>query len=84
MTKRANKTLSALTWAELEAWAGSRIVSRGKSYQKSGCVRDLARTSDGGLLAWVRGSRNFATKAALRAVATSLPLYLVGVSCFMA
>jgi len=65
MSKRAKKTLSDLTWAELEAWAGSRIVSRGKSYQKSGSVRDLARTSDGGLLAWVRGSRNYATKAAL-------------------
>jgi len=65
MSKRAKKTLSELTWADLEAWAGSRIVSRGTSYQKSGSVRDLARTSDGGLLAWVRGSRNYATKAAL-------------------
>ena len=65
MSKRAKKTLSDLSWADLEAWAGSRIVSRGTSYQKSGSVRDLARTSDGGLLAWVRGSRNYATKAAL-------------------
>lgn len=65
MSKRAKKTLSDLTWADLEAWAGSRIVSRGTSYQKNWSVRDLARISDGGLLAWVRGSRNYATKAAL-------------------
>lgn len=54
-----------LTWADLESWTGTKIISRGTSYQKSGYVRDLAVTSDGGLLAWVRGSENYATKVSL-------------------
>ncbi len=61
MSKRAKKTLSDLTWADLEAWAETKIISRGTSYQKSGYVRDLAVTADGGLLAWVRGTENYAT-----------------------
>ena len=52
MSKRTKKTLSDLTWADLEAWAGTRIASRETSYQKNGAVRDLAVTPDGGLLAW--------------------------------
>lgn len=50
-----------LTWADLEAWAGARIVSRGASYQKSGAVRELSVTADGRLLAWVKGSARYAT-----------------------
>ncbi len=65
MSKRAKKTLNDLTWADLEAWAGTRIVSRGTSYQKSGTVRDLAVTREGNLLAWVRGSGNYAAKISL-------------------
>lgn len=65
MNKRTKKTLHELTWADLEAWAGTRIVSRGTSYQKSGSVRDLAVTYEGSLLAWVRGSENYATKVSL-------------------
>src|SRR3990172_7784279 len=65
MSKRAKKTLSDLTWADLESWAGTKIVSRGTSYQKSGAVRDLAVTDEGGLLAWVRGSENYATTASM-------------------
>jgi uncharacterized Zn finger protein len=52
MSKRAKKIRPDLTWADLEAWAGSKIMSRGTSYQKSGHVRDPAVTPDGGLLAW--------------------------------
>jgi uncharacterized Zn finger protein len=51
-----------LTWDDLEAWAGSRIVGRGRNYQRSGFVRGLARTSDGGLLAWVEGTETYATR----------------------
>lgn len=65
MTKRTKKTLPDLAWADLEAWARARIVSRGTSYQKNGSVRDLAITPDGGLLAWVEGSRNYATTVSL-------------------
>ena len=59
--KKSKKKLPDLTWADLEAWVGTRIVSRGTSYQKGGAVRELAITSDGGLLAWVRGAENYAT-----------------------
>lgn len=51
----------ALTWADLEAWAGSKIVTRGKSYHKRGRVKDLVRTSDGKLIAWVHGSERYAS-----------------------
>jgi uncharacterized Zn finger protein len=50
-----------LTWDDLEAWAGVRSVQRGRSYQRSGRVQDLARTEDGGLTAWVRGTQRYAT-----------------------
>ncbi len=57
--------MSALTWADLEEWAGARIVSRGTSYQKSGYVHNLAMTSSGDLLAWVKGSENYATTVSM-------------------
>lgn len=50
-----------LTWFDLESWAGPRIVARGKSYQHGGRVNELARTESGDLLAWVDGSRRYAT-----------------------
>jgi uncharacterized Zn finger protein len=55
----------ALTWDELQDWAGSVIVSRGQRYQRSGHVHDLARTSSGGLVAWVLGSDQYATSVEL-------------------
>jgi uncharacterized Zn finger protein len=51
-----------LTWNDLTAWAGSKIVSRGKNYQRNGYVEDLARTPDGSLIAWVEGTKRYATK----------------------
>jgi uncharacterized Zn finger protein len=56
------KLFADLTWADLEAWAGNRIVSRGKNYQREGNVRDLALTPEGGLVAWVKGARRYATQ----------------------
>jgi uncharacterized Zn finger protein len=56
-------TFSDLTWDDLEAWAGTRVVKRGKSYK--GCVSDLCRTADGRLLAWVRGGNRYATEVRL-------------------
>lgn len=53
------KSVSDLTWAELESWAGFKILSRGKSNIKN--VSDLRMTSDGGLLAWVRDTDSYAT-----------------------
>jgi uncharacterized Zn finger protein len=50
-----------LTWRDIEDWAGSKIVSRGKRYQKSRQVQDLARTPRGGIVAWVRGTQRYVT-----------------------
>lgn len=52
----------ALTWDELQEWAGGVIVPRGQRYQRSGQVHGLARTSSGGLVAWVLGSHRYATR----------------------
>jgi uncharacterized Zn finger protein len=70
----ANKTPKAaasdarwrdLTWDDLEEWAGSRSLERGRSYQRSGHVRDLACSADGVLLAWVQGTERYATQVEL-------------------
>jgi uncharacterized Zn finger protein len=50
-----------LSWADLREWAGSKILSRGKDYQKSGQVEDLALTPDDALIAWVLGTHRYAT-----------------------
>lgn len=42
-----------LTWNDLQEWAGATIVSRGQGYQRTYQVQELARTSRGGLVAWV-------------------------------
>ncbi|MDH5194775.1 MAG: SWIM zinc finger family protein [Nitrospira sp.] len=52
----------ALTWDELQEWAGPAIVSRGQRYQRNQQVQALARTARGGLVAWVLGSHRYATK----------------------
>jgi len=51
-----------LTWNDLERWAGKKIVSRGKNYQRQGLVSGLAKTKDNCLIAWVDGTREYATK----------------------
>jgi uncharacterized Zn finger protein len=53
---------SDLTWDDIEAWTGEKIVSWGKNYQRQGRVADLAVTDDGSLIAWVDGSARFATR----------------------
>jgi uncharacterized Zn finger protein len=65
MSKQAKKGYQDLTWFDLESWAGARIVSRGKSYQRGKSVRNLAITAGGELLAWVQGSATYATKVSL-------------------
>jgi uncharacterized Zn finger protein len=50
-----------LTWDDLQKWAGAAILSRGQRYQRNGQVHTLARTSLGGLVAWVQGTRRYAT-----------------------
>ncbi len=51
-----------LTWDDLNEWVGSKIVSRGRNYQRQGRVSELAQTEDGALVAWVDGSDRYATK----------------------
>lgn len=60
--ERKIRRLEDLTWDDLDAWAGSKVVSRGRNYQQRGRVADLARTEDGTLVAWVDGSVRYATK----------------------
>lgn len=71
MPKKTKSTpadaFAKLTWDELEEWAGNRIVRRGRTYGHQGAVKDLARTSGGTLVAWVRGERRYATKVEIDA-----------------
>jgi uncharacterized Zn finger protein len=51
---------AALTWNDLQEWAGSSTVSRGRSYQRNHQVQSLVRTPSGSLLAWVQGTHRYA------------------------
>ncbi|MEW6348329.1 MAG: SWIM zinc finger family protein [Thermodesulfobacteriota bacterium] len=71
-----------LTWDDLNSWAGSTILSRGRSYQNE--VGDLRVTKDGTILAWVQGTDRYATMATMNAsgmlsATCSCPYY--GVPC---
>ncbi len=67
--KRLDKAAgwAALTWDDLDRWAGSRSVSRGRSYQNQGRVKDLAISADGRLLATVQGGDRYAVSVWLNA-----------------
>lgn len=74
MTRQKKKTtkkqkpsapFSKLTWEDLEEWAGNVIVGRGRPYQRNGAVENLGRTKGGTLVAWVRGTRRYATRVRL-------------------
>jgi uncharacterized Zn finger protein len=54
-----------LTWDDLEEWTGSRSLAKGRGYQRSGHVRDLACSAEGVLLAWVQGTQRYATQVEL-------------------
>lgn len=51
--------LQRLTFAELERWAGKKIVDRGRSYLKR--VEGLRRHGEEDLVAWVSGTEDYAT-----------------------
>lgn len=55
-----------LTWMDIQEWAGSKILSRGKSYQRSGHVEEIGITVNNEIVAWVEGSARYATKASLK------------------
>lgn len=48
-----------LTWEDLSLWADTKILGRGKSYKQQ--VTDIGRTSDGGIIAWVHGTKKYVT-----------------------
>jgi len=50
-----------LTWADIQEWAGTAVVSRGRGYQRSNRVRELALTPSGEIIAWVLGTQRYAT-----------------------
>lgn len=50
-----------LTWPHLADWAGDAVAERGRQYHLGGRVRELARTPDGAVVAWVQGTRRYAT-----------------------
>jgi uncharacterized Zn finger protein len=57
--KPAKALWHKLSCDDLAQWAGVATVERGTSY--IACVNDLAVTGDGNLLAWVDGTRRYAT-----------------------
>jgi hypothetical protein len=76
----------SLAWADLEQWAGSRSVTRGRSYQRQGRVEDLGIKSDDSILATVEGSTEYyvqihCTKAGKKASLDSTCSCPVGTNC---
>jgi uncharacterized Zn finger protein len=58
-TNKLHEIILDLSLDDLRIWAGSKILNRGKSYQKH--VYDLARTENGELLATVSGTDEYDT-----------------------
>jgi uncharacterized Zn finger protein len=56
---------AALTWDDLDGWAGSRSVARGRSYERQGRVKNLAVSEDGRLLATVQGGERYVVSVGL-------------------
>lgn len=54
-----------LTWDDLSEWTDSRSLERGRSYQRQGAVKNLNLLPDGGLLANVLGTHQYATRVSV-------------------
>jgi uncharacterized Zn finger protein len=71
-----------LTWNDLQEWAGSSTLSRGRSYQRNRQVQELVCTPSGSLLAWVQGTQRYATQVEITGEGlTSSCTCPVGYSC---
>ena len=57
---------AGLTWEDLEDWAGTTIVSRGRTYQRNSSVSDLGITPEGALIAYVLGSARYVTQVVIQ------------------
>ncbi len=55
------KFYKKLTWDDLVDWFEDRIVDRGQRYQSQGRVSELSVTESGDLIAWVEGTKRYAT-----------------------
>lgn len=55
--------LRSLTWADLEDWAGAKIVPRGRSYK--GRVSDVVKIANNLAMASVSGTRKYITQVGL-------------------
>jgi len=64
--KNSKNPFASLTWFDLESWAGSKILSRGKTYQRAGYVKELGIAKDGELIAWVEGTLLYATRVGIK------------------
>jgi uncharacterized Zn finger protein len=65
MAKKKSDPFIDLSWDDLRNGFGGKIVSRGQSYQQDERVSDLAVLEAGGLIAWVEGTRQYATQVTL-------------------
>jgi len=59
------KVFQDLAWNDLESWTGGVILGRGQSYQRRKLVENLSFSVNGSLIAWVNGSRKYATQVSL-------------------
>lgn len=67
MTNQENKEFFRnLTMSDLANWSGSDIMSRGSDYQHEGRVYKLAFGPDESLVAWVVGTRQYATSVGVK------------------
>ena len=57
---------AGLTWEDLEDWAGTTIVGRGRTYQRNSSVSDLGITPEGALIAYVLGSTRYVTQVVIQ------------------
>ena len=57
---------AGLTWEDLEDWAGTTIVGRGRTYQRNSSVSDLGITPEGALIAYVLGSARYVTQVVIQ------------------
>jgi uncharacterized Zn finger protein len=82
MKPSAQKNWTALTWDNLEEWAGARAVSRGQYYQRDGRVEDLAISEESRLLATVVGGEPYTVSVWLKGKAIQSQCTCpVGVAC---
>jgi uncharacterized Zn finger protein len=66
-TPTHQRMIESISWDDLVIWAGSKVASRGREYQREGRVKDLAVTDDGGLVASVAGSRRYSVQVRMDA-----------------